>query len=238
VETKISNGRRSSYTTAGASNAAAFKRRAHSLSTSNYNNGKESPSSSAFLSLATLDGSEALASVGSHKLDSFAFASDKLSGDDGLPSIYSTRSSTQNNREKDQPSTLSISTAAASPVKHRNPNYNNKMSSPTTSSCTGALVPALPSSDASTGLSADSGSIPKNDTVIERTYSKVSVYEMIANGNPIMRRRSDSWINATHLLKVAGFSEKAKRTKVLEKEVHDGEHQKIQGGYGKYQGTW
>jgi hypothetical protein len=43
-------------------------------------------------------------------------------------------------------------------------------------------------------------------------------------------------MNATHILKVAGFS-KPKRTKILEREVLQGEHEKIQGGYGKYQGS-
>lgn len=49
--------------------------------------------------------------------------------------------------------------------------------------------------------------------------------------------REDSWINATHILKIAGV-EKGRRTKVLEKEVHHEPHEKIQGGFGKYQGTW
>lgn len=53
----------------------------------------------------------------------------------------------------------------------------------------------------------------------------------------VMRRRSDSWLNATQILKVAGV-DKGKRTKVLEKEILTGEHDKVQGGYGKYQGTW
>ncbi|KDR83465.1 hypothetical protein GALMADRAFT_132911 [Galerina marginata CBS 339.88] len=52
-----------------------------------------------------------------------------------------------------------------------------------------------------------------------------------------MRRRSDSWLNATQILKVAGF-DKPQRTRVLEREVQKGEHEKVQGGYGKYQGTW
>ncbi|KAI4105237.1 MAG: hypothetical protein LQ339_003568 [Xanthoria mediterranea] len=60
---------------------------------------------------------------------------------------------------------------------------------------------------------------------------------MEVNGVAVMRRRSDSWLNATQILKVAGM-EKAKRTKVLEKEILNGEHEKVQGGYGKYQGTW
>jgi regulatory protein SWI6 len=60
---------------------------------------------------------------------------------------------------------------------------------------------------------------------------------MEINGVAVMRRRSDSWLNATQVLKVAGI-DKGKRTKVLEKEVLTGEHEKVQGGYGKYQGTW
>ena len=60
---------------------------------------------------------------------------------------------------------------------------------------------------------------------------------MEVNGTAVMRRRSDSWLNATQVLKVAGV-EKGKRTKVLEKEILAGEHEKVQGGYGKYQGTW
>ena len=65
----------------------------------------------------------------------------------------------------------------------------------------------------------------------------MSVYEMEVHGIAVMRRRSDSWLNATQILKVAGV-EKGKRTKVLEKEILSGEHEKVQGGYGKYQGTW
>ena len=60
---------------------------------------------------------------------------------------------------------------------------------------------------------------------------------MEVNGVACMRRRSDGWLNATQILKVAGI-DKGKRTKVLEKEILQGEHEKVQGGYGKYQGTW
>jgi transcription factor MBP1 len=52
-----------------------------------------------------------------------------------------------------------------------------------------------------------------------------------------MRRRADDWINATHILKVADFDKPA-RTRILEREVQKGVHEKVQGGYGKYQGTW
>ena len=52
-----------------------------------------------------------------------------------------------------------------------------------------------------------------------------------------MRRKGDSWINATHILKIAKLP-KAKRTRILEKDVQTGIHEKVQGGYGKYQGTY
>ncbi|KAI8372046.1 hypothetical protein EDC96DRAFT_439138 [Choanephora cucurbitarum] len=52
-----------------------------------------------------------------------------------------------------------------------------------------------------------------------------------------MVRGEDSYLNATQILKVAGF-EKTRRSKILEREVLIGEHEKVQGGYGKYQGTW
>lgn len=52
-----------------------------------------------------------------------------------------------------------------------------------------------------------------------------------------MRRRADDWINATHILKVADYDKPA-RTRILEREVQKGVHEKVQGGYGKYQGTW
>ena len=64
----------------------------------------------------------------------------------------------------------------------------------------------------------------------------ISRFPRIVKGVAVMRRRSDSWLNATQILKVAGF-DKPQRTRVLEREVQKGEHEKVQGGYGKYQGT-
>ncbi|KAI8813999.1 hypothetical protein BJ742DRAFT_788137 [Cladochytrium replicatum] len=78
---------------------------------------------------------------------------------------------------------------------------------------------------------------PAPNTIYSAIYSGVPVYEMVSKSIPVMRRMSDSYLNATQILKVAGFS-KPKRTKILEREVLSGEHEKIQGGYGKYQGTW
>lgn len=60
---------------------------------------------------------------------------------------------------------------------------------------------------------------------------------MEVNRIAVMRRRNDSCLNATQILKVANI-DKGKRTKILEKEIQTGEHEKVQGGYGKYQGTW
>ncbi|OAV99854.1 hypothetical protein, variant [Puccinia triticina 1-1 BBBD Race 1] len=68
-------------------------------------------------------------------------------------------------------------------------------------------------------------------------YSSVPVYEMMVRGIGVMRRRYDSYMNATQILKVAGL-DKSKRTRLLEREIIQGEHEKIQGGYGRYQGTW
>ncbi|CAG8977980.1 hypothetical protein HYALB_00001862 [Hymenoscyphus albidus] len=78
---------------------------------------------------------------------------------------------------------------------------------------------------------------PPQTQIYSAVYSGVDVYEMEVNKIAVMRRRKDSWLNATQILKVAGI-EKGKRTKVLEKEILIGEHEKVQGGYGKYQGTW
>lgn len=69
------------------------------------------------------------------------------------------------------------------------------------------------------------------------TYSGVPVFEMMVNGITVMRRRHDSALNATQILKVAGL-DKSKRTKILDREILTGAHEKVQGGYGKYQGTW
>lgn len=73
--------------------------------------------------------------------------------------------------------------------------------------------------------------------IYSATYSNIPVFEFVTEEGPIMRRKLDSWINATHILKIAKFP-KAKRTRILEKDVQTGVHEKVQGGYGKYQGTY
>ncbi|KAI6785507.1 Start control protein-like protein [Emericellopsis cladophorae] len=84
---------------------------------------------------------------------------------------------------------------------------------------------------------ANNMSTTADPQIFTASYSTIDVYEMEVNGIAVMRRRHDSWLNATQILKVAGV-EKGKRTKILEKEIQTGEHEKVQGGYGKYQGTW
>ncbi|ODV90504.1 hypothetical protein CANCADRAFT_60803 [Tortispora caseinolytica NRRL Y-17796] len=73
--------------------------------------------------------------------------------------------------------------------------------------------------------------------IYKAIYSGVPVYEIMVNNVAVMRRRADGWCNATQILKIANF-DKPQRTRILEREVQVGQHEKVQGGYGKYQGTW
>ncbi|GAV47294.1 hypothetical protein ZYGR_0H01350 [Zygosaccharomyces rouxii] len=76
-----------------------------------------------------------------------------------------------------------------------------------------------------------------SNQIYSAKYSGVDVYEFIHPTGSVMKRRDDDWVNATHILKAARFA-KAKRTRILEKEVIKEVHEKVQGGFGKYQGTW
>lgn len=72
------------------------------------------------------------------------------------------------------------------------------------------------------------------------TYANTDVYECYVRGQEsriLMRRCKNDWINMTQVFKIANFS-KAQRTKILEKEATNMEHEKVQGGYGRFQGTW
>lgn len=73
-------------------------------------------------------------------------------------------------------------------------------------------------------------------SIYKATYSNVPVYELICKDITVMKRKTDSYLNATQILKVAGF-DKPQRTRILEKEIQTGHHEKVQGGYGKYQGN-
>lgn len=76
-----------------------------------------------------------------------------------------------------------------------------------------------------------------SNQIYSARYSGVDVYEFIHPTGSIMKRKNDDWVNATHILKAANFA-KARRTRILEKEVLKETHEKVQGGFGKYQGTW
>ncbi|OAA70092.1 Transcription regulator HTH, APSES-type DNA-binding domain protein [Akanthomyces lecanii RCEF 1005] len=81
---------------------------------------------------------------------------------------------------------------------------------------------------------------PTGPGIYSATYSGIPVYEYqfgVEFKEHVMRRRHDDWINATHILKAAGFDKPA-RTRIMERDVQKDVHEKIQGGYGKYQGTW
>ncbi|KTA97715.1 Regulatory protein SWI4 [Nakaseomyces glabratus] len=72
------------------------------------------------------------------------------------------------------------------------------------------------------------------------TYADTDVYECYIRGqesNIVMRRTMDDWVNVTQVFKIAQFS-KTQRTKILEKESTNMKHEKVQGGYGRFQGTW
>ncbi|KAJ1961533.1 transcriptional regulator swi6 [Dispira parvispora] len=74
-------------------------------------------------------------------------------------------------------------------------------------------------------------------TIFHSMYSGIPVYEQTVNGVAVMRRLKDSYLNATQILKVANVP-KPRRLRIIEAELLSGVHEKVQGGYGKYQGTW
>lgn len=76
-----------------------------------------------------------------------------------------------------------------------------------------------------------------SDQIYSARYSGVDVYELLHPTGSVMKRKKDNWVNATHILKAANFP-KAKRTRILDKEILKEIHEKVQGGFGKYQGTW
>ncbi|KAJ1992117.1 transcriptional regulator swi6 [Dimargaris cristalligena] len=75
------------------------------------------------------------------------------------------------------------------------------------------------------------------NTVCSAVYSGIPVYEFNANSVAVMRRLADSFLNATQILKVANIP-KPRRLKIIETELNPDLCEKVQGGYGKYQGTW
>jgi len=85
-------------------------------------------------------------------------------------------------------------------------------------------------------MGARPGQVPQDDVggtgsvkIYASAYSQIPVFEAMIRNISVMRRMSDSWVNATQILKVAGIS-KSVRTKILEKQVQTQQHEKVQGG--------
>lgn len=80
----------------------------------------------------------------------------------------------------------------------------------------------------------------RRPTIEIATYAETEVFECYIRGaesHIIMRKLKDDWVNVTQIFKIAKFS-KNQRTKILEKESSTIPHEKVQGGYGRFQGTW
>ncbi|KAL3229286.1 Regulatory protein SWI4 [Nakaseomyces bracarensis] len=103
------------------------------------------------------------------------------------------------------------------------------------------MIGAHPMTTIPTALAAAADTTSGLTPVIEvATYADTDVYECYIRGqesNIVMRRTNDDWINVTQVFKIAQFS-KTQRTKILEKESTNMKHEKVQGGYGRFQGTW
>ncbi|KAJ3287849.1 hypothetical protein HDU79_005381 [Rhizoclosmatium sp. JEL0117] len=77
-----------------------------------------------------------------------------------------------------------------------------------------------------------------SELITPATYSGVHVLQIADSyGQPVMRRAHDDYINATQVLRAAGFP-KTQRTKILERDISGGVHEKVQGGFHMFQGTW
>ncbi|KAK0547766.1 transcriptional regulator swi6 [Tilletia horrida] len=128
-------------------------------------------------------------------------------------------------------------------ASHYAPNPTSSTSSSSLTATAAAAAAAAAAAESGTHplpphqIGTSSGIALATPSVYLANYSGVPVFEMTVRGIAVMRRRSDGFLNATQILKVAGV-EKGRRTKILEKEILNSEHDKVQGGYGKYQGTW
>ncbi|KAE8208880.1 hypothetical protein CF327_g6990 [Tilletia walkeri] len=144
------------------------------------------------------------------------------------PSSSSSAAASSSSALAQGPASLSLSAMST----HYAPN-------PAASDTSAAAIPVQAAPTPASAPAAAAAAVPPLATasVYLANYSGVPVFELTVRGIAVMRRRSDGFLNATQILKVAGV-DKGKRTKILEKEIQQGEHDKVQGGYGKYQGTW
>ncbi|ORY46331.1 hypothetical protein BCR33DRAFT_783510 [Rhizoclosmatium globosum] len=77
-------------------------------------------------------------------------------------------------------------------------------------------------------------------TIKTSTYSNTPVIELIYKGMSVLRRSGYLAINGTQILTIGGVTERAKRARILDvKCIGEGwPVEKVQGGAGKFQGTW
>ena len=78
---------------------------------------------------------------------------------------------------------------------------------------------------------------PKIGEVYKSTRDQIPVYRLRLENGVVMRRCSDDWINATHILRVAGFSP-TESTGILKKENRKRPHDIVAEGHFEYHGTW
>ncbi len=64
-------------------------------------------------------------------------------------------------------------------------------------------------------------------SIYHAVYSGVAVYEVLIKDTFVMKRAKDSYMNATQILKVAGLN-KAQRTKIIERDVLQDRHERVQ----------
>ncbi|KAF7304420.1 hypothetical protein HMN09_00844100 [Mycena chlorophos] len=99
----------------------------------------------------------------------------------------------------------------------------------------GSLVARASSTPATTTTQTPAST--DDPKIVEKSYGGTPVYEMNCNGIAVMKRRSDAWLNANQILKVAGLNTLQSR-EVMESEVWGGEHETLKRGGGAFQGTW
>ncbi|KAJ3228837.1 hypothetical protein HDU78_009513 [Chytriomyces hyalinus] len=81
----------------------------------------------------------------------------------------------------------------------------------------------------------------KPDGIVCTLHGGVKVVELTHAGHSVMRRLSSNLsVNGTHILLLAGVVDKVRRSRILdEKCISLGwPHEKVQGGSGRFQGTW
>lgn len=132
---------------------------------------------------------------------------------------------------------VAVSNSNSKPDDNAQPINHNILPADSNSTAKNVIDNTNPSSKQNSTSSTPTLPSKEGYHIYRAKYSNVDVYELAHPTGSIMKRKVDNWVNATHILKAANFA-KAKRTRILDKDVVNEEHEKVQGGFGKYQGTW